>query len=75
MFPIIYHVMMHFTEEECNCNRGIINFRSIRFMINGSRIELRCRKCNRMVGWWYTQAKKIMPIKRLWSKAECLAMR
>ena len=44
-------------EEECNCNQGIINFKSIRFMINGSRIELRCRNCNRMVGGAYFHRK------------------
>ena len=49
---------MQWTEEECNCNHGIINFRSIRFKINGSRIELRCRKCNRMVGRWAYFYKK-----------------
>ena len=34
---------MWYFEEECNCNHRIINFRSITFMINDSRIELRCR--------------------------------
>ena len=28
---------MRWTEEERSCNHGIINFRAIRFMINGSR--------------------------------------
>ena len=51
-------------EEECIYNQGIINFRAIRFMINGSRIELRCRKCNRMVGWWHIFTEKIVPLKR-----------
>jgi hypothetical protein len=62
-------------EEECNCNQGIINFRSIRFMINGSRIELRCRNCNRMVGWWHIFTEKIMPLRQTWSKEERKATR
>lgn len=66
-------------EEECNCNHGIINFRSIRFMINGSRIELRCRKCNRkcnrMIGWWHVFTEKIMPLRQAWSEEERKAMR
>ena len=50
---------MRWTEEQCNCNRGIINFRSVRFMINVSRIELRCRKCNRMVGGGIFSQKRL----------------
>ena len=61
-------------EEECNCNQGIINFKSIRFMINGSRIELRCRNCNRMVGG-HIFTEKIMPLRQTWSKEERKAMR
>jgi hypothetical protein len=53
---------VQWTEKECNCNRGIINFRSIRFMINDSRIELRCRKFNRMAGWWHIFTNKIMSL-------------
>ena len=66
---------MRWTEEECSCNHGIINFRAIRFMINGSRIELRCRKCNHMVGWWHIFTERIMPLKRTWSEEERKAMR
>jgi hypothetical protein len=67
---------MRWTEdEECNCNRGIINFRSIRFTINSSRIELRCRKCNQMVGWWYIYTEKIMPLRQTWSEEERKAIR
>jgi len=62
-------------EEECNCNQGIINFRAIKFMINGSRIELRCRKCNRMMGWWHIFTEKIVPLKRTWSEEERKGMR
>ena len=57
------------------CNHGVIDFRSVEFMINNSRIELRCRKCNNMVGWWHIFAEKIMPLKRPWSEEECLAMK
>jgi hypothetical protein len=62
-------------EEKCNCNRGIIDFRSVRFGTNGSRMELRCRKCNRMVGWWHIFTEKIMPLRRTWSEEERKAMR
>jgi hypothetical protein len=62
-------------EEKCNCNRGIIDFRSIRFWTNGSRMELRCRKCNRMVGWWHIFTEEIMPLRRTWSEEERKAMR
>jgi hypothetical protein len=62
-------------EEECNCNHGIINFRSIRFTINGSRMELRCRKCNQMVGWWHIFTEKVMPLRQTWSEEERKAMR
>ena len=44
--------------------------RSVEFMINGSRIELRCRKCNSMVGWWHIFTDKIMPVKRARSEEE-----
>ncbi len=40
---------MRWTEEECSCNHGIINFRAIRFMINGSRIELDVTSA---IIWW-----------------------
>jgi hypothetical protein len=62
-------------EEKCKCNRGIIDFGSIRFGINGSGMELRCRKCNRMVGWWHIFTEKIMPLRRTWSEEERKAMR
>ena len=66
---------MQWTEEECNRNHGIINYRSIRFKISGSSIELRCRKCNRMVGRWHIFTKKIMPLRQTWSEEERKAMR
>jgi hypothetical protein len=64
-------------EEECDCNYGVINFnfRSVRFIVNNSRMELRCRKCNRMVGWWHTFTEKIMPLRQTWSEVERKAMR
>src|SRR5215510_2876743 len=39
MFSIIYCESGCSGQEECNCNHGTIDFRSIRFMINDSRIE------------------------------------
>jgi hypothetical protein len=67
--------MWYSEEKERNCNHGIINFRSIRFMINGFRIELRCRKCNLMIDWWHIFTEKIMPFRRTWSEEERKAMR
>ncbi len=67
--------MWYTEEEECGCSHGIINFRSIRFMITGSRIELRCRKCNRLVVWWHVFTEKIMPSRQAWSEEERKAMR
>jgi hypothetical protein len=66
---------MRRNNKEHRCNHGVINFNSVEFMINDSRIELRCRKCNNMVGWWHIFAEKIKPIKRAWSEEECLAMK
>ena len=66
---------MQWTEEECNCNHGIINYRSIRFKIHGSSIDLRCRKCNHMVGRWHIFTNKIMPLRQTWSEEERKAMR
>jgi hypothetical protein len=61
--------------KKCDCNRGVIKFKHIKPKLNGSVIELKCTKCKKLIGWWHTQAEKIMPIKRTWSKKECLAMR
>jgi hypothetical protein len=38
--------------KECDCNRAISNFRSVKFAINGSRIELECTICHGMICWW-----------------------
>jgi hypothetical protein len=45
--------------------------------INGSRIELRCGKCNGLVNWWVEHLNKrnIIPVKGGWSDKECEAMR
>jgi hypothetical protein len=47
------------------------------FKINGSRIELRCGKCNGLLTWWMdsTNTKKIVPAKRVWSEEERRSMR
>ena len=60
--------------KECKCNHRIINFRHVKFKIDGSRIKLKCTKCKHLIGWWHIQTEKIMPIKRAWSKEECLTM-
>jgi hypothetical protein len=41
-------------------------------MINDSRIELRCRKCNRMADWWHVF---FIPLRQTWSEEERKAMR
>jgi hypothetical protein len=60
---------------ECNCNRGITNFKYVRIGLNDSMIELECNICNGLIGWWQSRAEKIMPLKRAWSREECLSMR
>jgi hypothetical protein len=72
MFSIAYKMRRTI---ECNCNRGVTNFRSVKFGINGSIIELECNTCNGLVGWWHSPTKKIMPLKRKWSREERMAMR
>ncbi len=54
---------------------GLLIFKHIKFKINGSIIELKCTKCMSLIGWWQTQTEKIMPLKRSWSEAECMATR
>ena len=59
----------------CECNQGNGNSKSAKFEINGSMIELKCNKCNGLIGWWNRPEKKITPYKRAWSDVERLAMR
>jgi hypothetical protein len=61
--------------KKCDCNRGVTKFKHVKLKIIGSVVELKCTKCKNLIGWWYIQAEKIMPIKRIWSKKESLAMR
>jgi hypothetical protein len=76
IFSIMYRSKrMSWTEEWCICNRGMTSSKAIEFKINGSRIELRCKTCTGLVGWWHGRTKKIMPFKRIWSDEECQAMR
>ena len=72
MFSIAYEMRRTI---ECDCNRGVTNFRSVKFGSNGSIIELECNTCNGLVGWWHSPTKKIMPLKRKWSREERMAMR
>ncbi len=46
-------------------------------MISDLRTGLRCGRCKGLVGWWDNppHTKKIMPFKRAWSEAECLAIK
>ena len=59
---------MWYFEEECNCNHRIINFRSITFMINDSRMSSD-------VVWWHIFTEKIMPLRQNWSEEQRKAMR
>jgi hypothetical protein len=68
---------MHWTDG-CICNRSTTDYKLTEFFKkSGSRLELRCSKCNGLMGWWDepSHAKKIMPSKREWSEDECMAMR
>jgi hypothetical protein len=56
--------------KDCDCNRKIIDFDSIEFKIDGSRIDLRCVICNGLIGWWHTQNQKIRPQIRTGSEEE-----
>jgi len=51
------------------------NSNAMELVINGSSMELRCRICNGIFGWWIGSTKKIRPIGRSWSEEECFAMR
>ena len=62
--------------ERCTCN-GWKTSRMTEFKINVSRTEVRCGRCNGIVGWIdeSSPTSKIMPTKRAWSEDECMAMR
>jgi hypothetical protein len=59
---------------ECNCNRSVTNFRSVKIEINDSIIELECNICSGLVGWWHCPTRKIMPLKQKWSREESTAI-
>ena len=61
--------------KKCICDRGMTNSNAMELVINGSSMELRCRICNGIFGWWIGSTKKIRPIRRSWSEEECFAMR
>jgi hypothetical protein len=54
--------------EDCFCKTdGVWHKRMEYFMINGSRIELRCGNCNGLVNWWMEHPR---PAKRERSEKE-----
>jgi hypothetical protein len=57
------------------CNHWVTNFKSVDLMIYDSIREIWCIKCSSLVGWWDIPTKKIIPIRRTWTKEERLAMR
>ncbi|MGC1132729.1 MAG: hypothetical protein WA941_07895 [Nitrososphaeraceae archaeon] len=61
----------------CTCNGEMTNSNTFEFIIEGSKIELRCRRCRGLAAWWNLspKEKKIIPSKRTWSREERLAMR
>jgi hypothetical protein len=61
--------------KECSCDRQIFNSNAIEFVINGSRIELQCHRCDGLVRWWNEDTKKVTPSRRAWSIEECSSMR
>jgi hypothetical protein len=62
--------------EDCVCKPDGAN-RIEYYKINGSRIELRCGKCNRLVTWWMDRpsTKKTVSQKRKWFEKERRSMR
>jgi hypothetical protein len=62
--------------KKCTCDREKNDTDTMEFIIIGSRIELRCDKCNGMIGWWDDDStKKVVPSRQAWSHKERLAMR
>jgi hypothetical protein len=64
--------------EDCFCKTdGVWHKRMEYFMINGSRIELRCCNCNGLVNWWmeHPRTRNIIPAKRGWSDEDRRVMR
>lgn len=62
--------------EKCTCDSWEAS-RMVEYKISASRTEVRCGRCNGIVGWLDepSPVKKIIPVKRAWSEEECLAMR
>jgi hypothetical protein len=44
--------------KECDCNRVITNYKSVKFEINESNIVLKCIICNGLIGWLVGWANK-----------------
>ena len=62
--------------NKSECSHWIIDLKPIDLIIiNKPAKELRCVKCDTLVGWWDITTNKIKPIRRAWSKVEKLAMR
>jgi hypothetical protein len=61
--------------KECICNRGMTNSNEMELVIYGSSMELRCRKCTGIFGWWIGSIKRIRSTRRAWSEEECSSMR
>jgi hypothetical protein len=68
---------MSITEDRVCESDGVWHKRMEYFKINGSRIELRCSKCNGLVNWWVEHPRKrnIIPVKWGWTEKECESMR
>jgi hypothetical protein len=45
--------------KDCDCNRKIIDFDSIEFKIDGSRIDLQCVICNGLIGCGIHKIKRL----------------
>jgi hypothetical protein len=74
-FLLLCRVQDMSSTKEYTCDRQMSNSNAMEFVINGSKIELRCRKCNGMIRWWDEDSKKITPFRRSWSDEDCSAMR
>jgi hypothetical protein len=61
--------------KECSCSQGMTNSNAMELVIKNSSMELRCRRCKGIFGWWIGSTKKLRPIRRSWSEEESSEMR
>jgi hypothetical protein len=63
-------------KNKIECNHRITNFRPIMAGDSARAVkEIKCIECDSVIGWWHIATKKIAPIRRSWTKEECLTLR